>query len=149
MIRKYEVNKLVSHSFGSVATTYGLSVNPQLDIDKYVLITTPDRFEERINFISSKVGITDKVKSKLINKIEKETQLEIKKLNVSDFIQSANVNQALIIHDKNDRLIPYSQAKNVNAKWPQSELISMEGTGHMKILKSDFVLDKVIEFLKK
>ena len=147
MIGKYDVHKLVSHSFGSVATTYGLSVNPQLEIDKYVLFTTPDRFEERINFISSKVGITDKVKYKLIDKIQDEFQLEVKRLNVSDFVQSANVKQALIMHDKNDRLIPHTQAQNVNARWSKSELISIEGTGHMKILRSDFVIERVLKFL--
>lgn len=43
-IRKLGVSKLVSHSFGGVATTFALFNNLDLKIDRYVLLTTPDKF---------------------------------------------------------------------------------------------------------
>ena len=42
LIKKFEVTDLVSHSFGGVATTYALYNNPDIEIDKYALLTTPD-----------------------------------------------------------------------------------------------------------
>lgn len=44
LISKFEVKNLISHSFGGVASTYALSANQDLNIDKYLLFTTPDKF---------------------------------------------------------------------------------------------------------
>jgi len=147
LIKKYQVKNLVSHSFGGVATTYALFNNKDLQIDKYVLLTTPDTFAERINDVSEMVGITDKVKNKLIAKLEKETKIEVKTLRVSEFVKSINVRKSLIIHDKNDKVIPIERSKNVHKNWSACEFKEIEGTGHFRILRSKEVINTVIEYL--
>lgn len=147
LIRKFGVSKLVSHSFGGVATTYALLNNLDLKINKYVLLTTPDKFSERIDDVSEQVGITSKVKNILINRLEKETALNVNNLNVSDFVKTINVDRALIIHDKKDTVIPISRSKNVHKNWKVCEFIEVEGTGHFRILRTKFVLEKTLEFL--
>ncbi|WP_298546339.1 alpha/beta fold hydrolase [uncultured Aquimarina sp.] len=147
LIKKYNVKSLVSHSFGGVATTYALFNNPELSIKKYVLLTTPDKFTERIDDVSEMVGINDNVKSKLINRLEKETGIPIETLNVSEFVKTINVQKALIIHDKNDKVIPISRSKNVHQNWAASEFREVEGTGHFRILRTKQVLDTVIDYL--
>lgn len=149
LIRKHDVKKLVSHSFGGVATTYSLYANQDLEIDKYVLLTTPDRFVERIDDVALQTGITDKVKHRLIQKLEKETGYSAGDLNVHDFVQKANVEKALIIHDKNDKIIPISQSLNVHKHWKESSFETVERTGHFRILRTDFVLDRVVGFLER
>ncbi|WP_298320393.1 alpha/beta fold hydrolase [uncultured Aquimarina sp.] len=147
LIKKYNVESLVSHSFGGVATTYALFNNPELYIKKYVLLTTPDKFTERIDDVSEMVGINDNVKSKLINRLEKETGVPVKTLNVSEFVKTINVQKALIIHDKNDKIIPISRSKNVHQNWAVSEFREVEGTGHFRILRTKQVLDTVVDYL--
>jgi len=147
LIRKYGVTKLISHSFGGVATTYALFSNPDLHIDKYVLLTTPDKFTERIDDVSEMVGITDKVKNRLIDRLEEETNQDVKALNVSDFVQSINVEQSLIIHDKNDKVIPITRSQNVHRNWPVSEFKEVEGTGHFRILRTKEVIEQVVAFI--
>ena len=147
LIKKYGVTKLVSHSFGGVATTYALSDSRDIFIEKYLLLTVPDKFSERIDDVASVVGITEKVKSKLIEKFEKETKMSIKSMNVSDFVKKVNVQNALIIQDTKDRIIPIARARNVQKNWAIAELLEIEGTGHFRILRNNYVLDKSIEFL--
>lgn len=147
LIKKYNTKLLVSHSFGGVATTYALFANQDIEIDKYVLITTPDRFIERINEISRKVGITENVKQRLINRLEKEIKINVKTLNVSDFVKEINVNKSLIIHDENDRVIPLERSVKVHQNWKESELMVVNGTGHFRILRTEKVLDKVLDYL--
>ncbi len=147
LIRKYKVNLLVSHSFGGVATTYALYDNRDLQIDKYVLITTPDKFTERIDDVSEMVGINENVKQQLIDRIEKETNVDVKTLNVSRIVKSINVKKALIIHDKNDKVIPIHRSKNVHKNWPASEFKEVEGTGHFRILRTKEVIKEVIDYL--
>ncbi len=148
LIRKLKVTKLISHSFGSVATTYALFNNRDLCIDKYVLLTTPDKFQEHIEDISKQVGLSEGVKNRLIKRVEFESALDTKKLNVSDFVKVIHVSRALIIHDKNDRVIPISRSRNVYDNWSVCEFVEIVDTGHFKILSSKSVIENVLNFLK-
>ena len=147
LIKKYNVTKLVSHSFGGVAATYALSVNKDITIDKYLLFTTPDKFTERMDDVAIKIGITTKVKKKLIQRIEEEVRHDISVLNVSNFVKSVNVRKALILHDLNDTIIPIEQSRNVSENWDVCALHPVENTGHFRILRTKSVLEKAIDFL--
>lgn len=147
LIKKLCVKLLVSHSFGSVATTYALFQNQDIEIKKYVLISTPDKFTERIDDVSEIIGITDKVKNRLIIRLENEINSDVRNLNVSDFVKSINVKNALIIHDINDKVIPISRSKNVHKNWTKSQFMKIDGTGHFRILRTEKVIDKVIDYL--
>lgn len=147
LIRKNDIKTLISHSFGGVATTYALYNNTNLKIDKYVLLTTPDKFIERINDVSDKVGISPRIKRRLIQKLERETNMSVKALNVSGFVKFISVENALIFHDKNDKVIPIEQSRNVHLNWEVSEMREVEGTGHFRILRTKAVIDEVIEYL--
>jgi len=147
LIRKFGVSKLVSHSFGAVAVTYALVINPDLKIDKYVLLAPPDTFLERIEDVCKQIGVTENVKNKLIKRFKKETSLDVEDLGVSKFVKTINVTKALIIHDKNDTIVPINRARNVYNNWRVCEFLEVEGTGHFRILKTKSVLDKTLEFL--
>lgn len=147
LIKKYDIKHLVSHSFGGVATTYALFADQDIQIDKYVLIATPDKFSERIDDVSEMIGINKKVKTLLIERLEKETNKTIETLNVSAFVKDINVKNALIIHDKNDKVIPIARAKNVHQNWAASEFEEIKGTGHFRILRTQEVIDRVINYL--
>jgi len=147
LIKKFQVRTLISHSFGGVATTFALYENQDIQIDKYLLLTTPDRFIERIEDVSKLIGITENVKRKLITKLEKETGRDVNALNVSDFVQKVQVQESLIIHDREDKVIPMERSKNVHRNWPQSKFAEVEGTGHFRILRDPLVSKYVIDFL--
>jgi len=148
MIRRLDAKKLVSHSFGSVATTYALYQNRDLQIDKYALLTTPDRFSQRVDQISGQVGISQKVKHRLIEMLEKEFNLKASDLNVSDWVKEIKVKRACIWHDRADKIIPLFQSETVNEAWPASELTVVEDTGHFRILRTKEVIDGVVDFLR-
>jgi pimeloyl-ACP methyl ester carboxylesterase len=147
LIRKFGVSKLISHSFGAVAVTYALVNNLELYIDRYVLLATPDHFLERIEDVCKQIGITENVKKKLIKRFEKETSRDVTKLGVSNFVKKINVTKALIIHDKNDTIVPINRARNVYNNWKVCEFFEIEGTGHFRILRTKSVLAKTMEFL--
>ncbi len=148
LIKKYQVKKLISHSFGGVATTYSLFNDQSLMIDQYVLLTVPDTFTERIDDVVEQIGITQKVKEILVQRIESEIEKDVNTLNVRDFVQQVNVKKALIIHDKNDKVIPIHRSKRVHQHWKNAEFIEISGTGHFRILRTESVIDKTIAFLK-
>ena len=147
LIRKIGAKILISHSFGSVAVTYYLYNHPDVRIDKFILITAPDRFMDRIDYVSEQFGISARVKNKLIRLLEKETEVNLRSLNVSDLVSGINVKQSLIVHDIDDKVVSINQSRNVHKKWGRSILEEVEGTGHFRILKTDWVLDRILDFI--
>ncbi|MFT4737005.1 MAG: pimeloyl-ACP methyl ester carboxylesterase [Paraglaciecola sp.] len=149
MIRHFKVRKLISHSFGAVATTFSLFNNRDISIDKYVMLTTPDKFSERIDQIVELTGITEQVRAKLMIRLQKEMNVDLNHLNVSEWVKHINVTSGLIIHDRQDKVLSIQQAQNVDRNWPNAQLRIVEGTGHFRILRTDWVLNEAIAFLKK
>lgn len=147
MIQRYGISKLISHSFGSVAATYALFKNQGIAIERYALLTTPDKFLERVQDLSEAAGISEKIKNMVIELLEEETKLKADTLNVSDFIKHIKVEQALILHDKDDKIIPISRSQNVYKNWANCSFEAVEGTGHFRILKDKKVINRVIYFL--
>jgi pimeloyl-ACP methyl ester carboxylesterase len=147
LIKKHNINNLVSHSFGGVATSVFLGKNPQITIERYVLFTTPNKFEDRIQFVADSVGISKKVTTRLINKIEKEEGIEVSKMNVAQYAQKSGVKKALILHDTNDRVLSVKQSKQVSRFWRNSTLEEVTGTGHYRILRTKSILIRAVEFL--
>ena len=61
MIERVQPAIAISHSFCAVATTYSLAQNSHLRLDKYVLITCPDEFLERIEAVAHNFGLSKKI----------------------------------------------------------------------------------------
>ncbi|NER18891.1 alpha/beta fold hydrolase [Spongiivirga citrea] len=149
LLEKERPDHIVSHSFGAVATTFALNNKPEISIKKYVLLSNPDRFIDRINFVAEQAGITERLKNKLIKKVANETGQDLKLLSVSNFVQNVSVEKALIIHDKNDKIQPQRDPENVNKVWDISSLEIIEGTGHFRMLRTQFVIDRIIIFIQE
>lgn len=148
IIEKFNIKNIVSHSFGGVATMYSLAQNTSLVIDYYVLLTTPNKFLDRIDTVAKDAGISNTVKKRLIKRLESELKMDLSTISVANLSQKVRVNKALIIHDQFDKVLSIKESQEVNENWANSSLESVEGTGHFKILKAEFVHDSLIRFLK-
>lgn len=146
LVEDLQVQMCISHSFGGVAISYALYQNPLLTLKKAVLITTPDRFSDRIGDVAQRVGVSPKVQRRLVERMKAEN-IDVSAFNVSDFVKKINVESALILHDKHDRVIPIHQSKNVHSNWPQAQFLEVEGTGHFRILRTPEVLDRIVAFI--
>jgi len=146
LLSELQVSRCISHSFGGVAVTYALFHNRSLSLEKLVLITTPDRFSERISDVADRVGVSQKVQQRLLQRMA-DMNVDVSSLNVSDFVKQIEVSKALILHDINDKVLPFEQSRNVHLNWPQSRLVEVEGTGHFRILRTESVLAQVVDFI--
>ncbi len=54
---------------------------------------------------------------------------------------------ALIIHDRDDRDIPWQEGEAVARAWPHARFLRTEGLGHRRILRDPDVIDRVVRFL--
>ena len=143
-LQKENYDLIITHSFGSVATIYALS-QLEADIKQIILLTTPNRFEDRIQMVIDALGLTDKTKKSFIKLFEQKTGTDPMTLNATEFCQQITAEKITFIHDKNDKAIPIKWSRDVHEAWKDSEFIEIENTGHFKMLWSK----KVLEIIKK
>ncbi|MFZ6768471.1 alpha/beta hydrolase [Undibacterium sp. Di26W] len=62
-------------------------------------------------------------------------------------LQSGFLHPALILHDPEDREMPYEESRTLAAAWPQAQLRPVAGTGHRRILRSPAVVDAATGFI--
>ena len=55
--------------------------------------------------------------------------------------------QALVIHDRDDRLMPWKHGANVARHWPNARLLSTDGLGHRRILADETVTRSAADFI--
>ncbi len=54
---------------------------------------------------------------------------------------------ALIIHDRNDDVIPYLSGAAIARAWKSARLMTTRGLGHRRILQSPEVIKEVVDFI--
>jgi pimeloyl-ACP methyl ester carboxylesterase len=55
--------------------------------------------------------------------------------------------QALVIHDRDDRMMPWIHGATVARLWPGARLMSTDGLGHRRILADESVTRAAADFI--
>jgi pimeloyl-ACP methyl ester carboxylesterase len=55
--------------------------------------------------------------------------------------------QALVIHDRDDRMMPWTHGATVARHWPGARLMSTDGLGHRRILADEGVTRAAADFI--
>lgn len=137
-LKKDKPDLIISHSFGSVNVARVLRLCPDINIKLWLMVTTPNNFKSRIKEMATKFGMNSLVTRKLISKIEKDVNESIDNLNMVTYCSKLdNVEKAIIVHSKSDKVLPIEGAREVNRFFEQSDIIELDKLGHYSILWSD------------
>lgn len=138
LVRDHAPKFVLSHSFGSISSAVALSENQHLDVDQWVIVTSPFSFRERLEGVRQMVNITDRTISRLVTKFESDTQMLVDDMSMENYCaQIANVSKISIIHSVDDKILPIESSRLVHAQLPISEMIELKELGHYRILWSD------------
>ena len=135
---------IIGHSFGGVAAA--LAVSEGVKTDKLVTIGTPASMEFVFGQFADIINASSKSIEKLARYIEQIAKREINDFSLTNIVSKLN-QPGLIIHDKNDREVRYTEALALAKQWLGSELMMTEGLGHRRILKDEAVIAKIIDFI--
>ncbi|MDH5407380.1 MAG: alpha/beta hydrolase [Gammaproteobacteria bacterium] len=140
------IKAIVAHSFGGFVLAYSLK-HAALTIDKAVCISTPARAEFLLDSFCNTLQLNDIVRNKFLAYFERDFGDDIwQRMNIDTNVSQLNV-PALIIHDKDDKEVPYELSEGLAAAWPDAQLHLTEKLGHRRILRSDSVLNTVVNFI--
>ena len=138
MFKEYEPDIIISHSLGSVTTAGVLRRNRDIHIKQWIIVTAPHNFKDKMKEVSDYLGVTNRTMNRLIKMVEKDAGEPIGMLNMKEYCGNLkNVSEALIVHSKEDKVLPIELARKVHKDFPLSQLIELDGLGHYAILWSE------------
>jgi pimeloyl-ACP methyl ester carboxylesterase len=145
-LKDYNRISFISHSFGSGVVAYGLSAL-NIKVDKLVMLTSPNFVVDIFTDFKNIIGLGNKAFELMNNTASSLLEEDVKKVSTEDKLQLVNFNDALLIHDKNDKVIPFQNTININNAIANSRIESYENIGHYRMLWNDDVIKKTIEFV--
>jgi len=138
------VQGLVAHSFGAAASTYAVSSG--LPVGKAVFIAPPSGFESFWLRFRAGVGVSQPIMDRML--LEAEGWLNVR------FDAIAPVDLAprmtaplLVLHDPEDREVPFAEGAELARLWPGAELRPAAGLGHLRILRDERCVAEAVGFL--
>lgn len=148
---------IVAHSLGGGATA--LAVLDGLPVERIVLIAPmPDPNAFARGFADT-LGFGDRVREDLIRRLERRVGRPMAYFDavsraraaadarVDDEGEGRQVPPLLVVHDHEDKQIPYAMGRAIASAWQGAELCSTRGLGHQRILRDPEVIGTVMQFL--
>ncbi len=124
----------VSHSFGSVPLTFALDRADAYPLNKLMLITSPDRFDDRVKQITDMIGLPKEAAEHVMDVFDERFGVDCHTLSVSNFCAKLQPIKAMILHGEEDKVLPPSWSAAVAQQLKNCERIDLKDAGHYRIL---------------
>jgi pimeloyl-ACP methyl ester carboxylesterase len=135
---------IVAHSLGAATTAWsirdGLSAPERLALIAPTIGPVP-----HIRTMAGLLGFTDRTRQAMLRNVEKMFNRPIGDFDM--LTVGAGMPPTLIIHDRRDKEVVFSQAEQIAAAWPSAQLVSTDGLGHQRILRDPGVVTRVVDFV--
>lgn len=142
------IHAVVAHSFGGAAVLLALR-EFHFQIPKLVMISCPASPLWVTNEFSKKLSIPRRIVDGFRKRLRArfDNRWEWYELSVSHMIQQTSM-PVLLIHDCNDKEVPYKHAMKLMNARSNLRLITTKGEGHIRILHAPAVIGESLEFVK-
>lgn len=148
LVDKYGAADLVvAHSFGTAVALYS-SMKYNIQPTSIALLSGTNKIEDIFHEFSRILDLNQNQRNLLFSTIEEQFGIDAKSLVMNDIAKNSTIQNAIIIHDKNDRVIPMKNSYAIAENWTAAKVEIVEGTGHYKMLWDPQVTQLVIHFLK-
>lgn len=142
--KRFQPDILIGHSVGGMATVLFQHKYQMESIKKLILLGAPSEFTDVLQRYSDMLGYNERIRTQIkltiIDSFGKAPE-DFSTAKFSEHISS----KGLIIHDSDDRIIPYEDAVLINQSFKNSKLITTKGFGHS--LNNEIVTNHIYEFL--
>ena len=136
---------LVAHSLGAAAAGLALA-NGKMRFEKIVLVSPPADLVGYSRRFARWHWMPEAIRRTMQTAIEERYGVTWENLEVARLAPRLRA-PALVIHDRDDRMVPWTQGAHVAQLWPGARLMSTDGLGHLRILRDDAVTKAAADFI--
>src|SRR5882672_1583190 len=140
-----DVRAFIGHSVGGAAGALALAAG-RVRFEKVVLISPPADLVGYSRRFARWHWMPETVRRAMQSAIEERYGVLWENLEVAQLAPRLRAD-ALVIHDRDDRMVPWTQGAHVAHLWPGARLMSTDGLGHGRILGDDAVTRAAADFI--
>jgi pimeloyl-ACP methyl ester carboxylesterase len=131
---------VIAHSVGCAAT--GLALQGGMEVARVALIAPPSRYADFARSFAHQAGVDpEALLSALRNR-----DIDMDSIDYAAMAPSLRAS-AMVIHSKDDQVVPFANGKKIAAAWPNAQFIACEGLGHRRILTDPDVISAAVMFV--
>ena len=138
------VKAVIAHSLGGAAAS--LAHARGLPLDSVVLVSPPADMVGYSRRFARWHWIPEGIRHSMQAAIEERYGVRWEELDPARLAPRLSA-RALVIHDRDDRMVPWMQGARVASLWPKARLLSTDGLGHGRILATEGVARAAVEFI--
>lgn len=135
----------VGFSFGGAAVPLAARLGAK--VEKLVMISAPTMLGGVLSRYWQALRLSKKAQEYFRQILAKEVQMNLQETSAGLFAASLT-QKILVLHDKEDREVPYSDAEAICRANPKIQLFTTSGLGHRRILLDQAVIEKITGFLQ-
>ena len=140
------LSAVLGHSFGGMCAAYAMSAG--LPVQRAVCIASP----ASMNWLVRRLAAYLHLPAPVVKELQRRAERRIGEKgwqSLSNGRHAAGLSQpALIIHDRQDEVVPWQQGQAFAESWPGARLLSTSGLGHQRILRAPRVVQEVTQFVR-
>ncbi|MDP9141929.1 MAG: alpha/beta hydrolase [Pseudomonadota bacterium] len=135
---------VVGHSMGAGAIAYALSLG--LSPQRAVLLGGPSSLRSVLEQYADGVNLQPRARTRFFDLVARHTGVHPDEVDIRRLARDYQI-PALIVHDRDDALVPFEHGERMASAWSGSELMATEGLGHWRILSDSHVIARATHFL--
>ena len=139
------VHVVVAHSLG--ATAAALAAAQGLPVARIVMVSPPSDMVGYSRRFARWYWMPERIRSAMQSAIEERYGLRWSELELARIAPRLKP-AALVIHDREDRVVPAKQGVRFARAWRGARLLQTQGLGHGRILTDRGVVDAAVDFLR-
>ena len=139
------VHGVIGHSLGASAAAIA-HARGKIDLKRLVLIAAPADFVGYSRRFARWHWMPEWMRRAMQASIEERYGVAWEELEL-EHLAPRLCAQALIVHDRRDRMVPWQQGVAIARTWPGARLLTTQGLGHRRILDDEAVGRAAAEFL--
>lgn len=142
--QKFNPSYIIGHSMGGKACVYYQYRYQNPNVQKIVILGAPSDFNVILKNFSSLLSLNNKVTKALKNKYTQFLNLNLDLFASKEFVSKIDT-KGLLVHDIEDTVVLFDEAKKIAESWKDVQFIETKGLGHK--LHDDNLYKKIYEFL--
>jgi pimeloyl-ACP methyl ester carboxylesterase len=140
-----EVRAVIGHSLGATAAAMAHAWN-KVELDRIVLISPPSDLVGYSRRFARWHWMPELLRRAMQGAIEERYGVRWEELELAR-VAPRLAAKALVIHDRDDRMIPWRQGNAVAQHWRGARLMTTQGLGHGRILQDEAVTGAAAGFV--
>lgn len=139
------LHSFIGHSFGAAASLLLLFEDKSVSLPRLTLIASPAETQFMMHVIARAIGANEMIEMNMQQRFLQRYGLPIDFFSMPKMASTLDI-PGLVVHDRDDRLIPFEQGEAIAQAWPGAEFLGTEALGHGNILRDAGVIKRVVQF---